>query len=192
LAGLEGPSTEVDGSLSLAIWRRLADVLRLDDVLLEAASPSGYHPGRTAAVSIAGVSIGHVGELAPSAAKAFELSGRVAVAELDLSQLLVPLDPVLAQSPSVFPFVDFDLSFLVAADARASDLVESTTSAGAKLVESARVFDEYKGVGEGRRALAIRYRLRAPDRTLSNEEVAPIRKAMIDAAAAIGAELRGV
>jgi len=192
LAGLEGPSTEVDGSLSLAIWRRLADVLRLDDVLLETASPSGYHPGRTAAVSIAGVSIGHVGELAPSAAKAFELSGRVAVAELDLSQLLVPLDPVLAQSPSVFPFVDFDLSFLVAADARASDLVESTTSAGAKLVESARVFDEYKGVGEGRRALAIRYRLRAPDRTLSNEEVAPIRKAMIDAAAAIGAELRGV
>jgi phenylalanyl-tRNA synthetase beta chain len=92
----------------------------------------------------------------------------------------------------VFPFVDFDLSFLVAVETPASDLVAVTTSAADQLVESARVFDEFKGVGEGRKALAIRYRLRASDRTLSNEEVAPVRKAMIEAAAAIGAELRGV
>lgn len=191
LAGLEGPTVEFDGSLSLAIWRRLADALGIDDMSLEASSTPGYHPGRTAAVTIGGVPIGDVGELAPSAARAFELSGRVAVAELELSQLLAPVDPVLAQSPSVYPFVDFDLSFLVGANASAAEIVAATTSAGEQLVESARVFDEFKGVGKGHKALAIRYRLRAPDRTLSNEEVAPIREAMIAAAAAIGAELRG-
>ena len=192
LAGLEGPSTEIDGSVSLALWRRLADVLGLDDVSVVSASPPGYHPGRTAAVAVDGVAIGFVGELAPSAARAFELDGRVAVAELDLPPLLSPVDAVLAHAPSVFPFVDFDLSFLVAVDTPVSDLVAVTTSAATQLVESARVFDEFKGVGEGRKALAIRYRLRASDRTLSNEEVAPVRKAMIEAAAAIGAELRGV
>jgi phenylalanyl-tRNA synthetase beta subunit len=39
--------------------------------------------------------------------------------------------------------------------------------------------------------VAIRYRLRSDDHTLSNEEVAPVRQAMIDAAEALGARLRG-
>jgi phenylalanyl-tRNA synthetase beta chain len=60
-------------------------------------------------------------------------------------------------------------------------------------VESARVFDVFRGPGveSGHRALAIRYRLRAPDHTLTNEEVQPVRQAMVAAAEALGARLRG-
>jgi phenylalanyl-tRNA synthetase beta chain len=193
ISDLEGASTGVSGDVSLSVWRHVARKLHIPDANLEPASPPGYHPGRTAAVFVRGESIGHVGELHPRAAAHFELTGRVGVAELDLAPLLAPVPPVTAESPSLFPPVDFDLSFVCPAGVSAGSVVQATTDAGGDLVEWARVFDEYRGPGleGGERALAIRYRLRAPDRTLTNEEVAPVRQAMIDAAADVGCELRG-
>jgi phenylalanyl-tRNA synthetase beta chain len=93
----------------------------------------------------------------------------------------------------VFPHVDFDLSFLLSDELEVAALIDASAAAASGLVESARVFDEFRGagVGEGHRAVAIRYRLRSDDHTLSNEEVAPVRQAMIDAAEALGARLRG-
>jgi phenylalanyl-tRNA synthetase beta chain len=93
----------------------------------------------------------------------------------------------------VFPHVDFDLSFVLPADLAVGRLIEATTEAGADLVESARVFDVFRGPGvdEGSRAVAIRYRLRPADHTLTNEEVSPVRQSMISAAEQLGARLRG-
>jgi phenylalanyl-tRNA synthetase beta chain len=137
--------------------------------------------------------IGFVGELSPTVAEGYEIAGRVAVAELDLDPLLAPLGLVQSESPSVYPPVDFDLSFLFADASPVSSILTATVEAGRGLVESAHVFDEFRGsgIGDGERAVAIRYRLRAPDRTLTNEEVSPVREAMINAAAALGAQLRG-
>lgn len=193
ITDLEGSGTEVSGEVSLAVWRHLARKLRIGDAVLDPVSPPGYHPGRTAEVRLGGVAIGHVGEIHPRAAAHFDLSGRVAVAELDLAPLLAPVTPVVGTSPSLFPPVDFDLSFVCGPEVRAGRLLAATIGAGAGLVESARVFDEYRGPGvePGKRALAITYRMRAPDRTLSNEDVAPLRAAMINAAAELGCELRG-
>ena len=156
--------------------------------------PAGYHPGRTAAVALDGMTIGHVGELSPMLAREYEIPGRVAVAELDLEPLLTRAGLRNAESPSVYPPIDFDLSFVLSEEIPASALlVRRHRGGGPGLVESAHVFDEFRGagIGEGERALAIRYRLRAPDRTLTNEEVAPVRDAMIEAARGLGAQLRG-
>jgi phenylalanyl-tRNA synthetase beta chain len=181
-----------DGSVSLAIWRHVAESLQIAAEVVAESHPA-LHPGRSAAVRINGRTVGHVGELAPWAARAFEINGRVAVAELDLDPLLEPQDPALALTPSVFPHVDFDLSFLVEENLPARSLVDVTSQAADGLVEETRVFDEFRGgaVGEDRKALAIRYRLRAPDRTLEQKEIGRIRDAMIKAAERIGARLRG-
>jgi phenylalanyl-tRNA synthetase beta chain len=181
-----------DGSISLAIWRHLAESLDIA-AELEPGSHPALHPGRTAAVRIDGRTIGHVGELAPAVARSFEIDGRVATAELDLGPLLEPPDPTLARTPSVFPHVDFDLSFLMADEVPARSLMDVTAQAADGLVEETRVFDEFRGeaVGENRKALAIRYRLRAPDRTLEQKEIGEIRDEMIKAAESIGARLRG-
>ncbi len=193
LAILGEPGLMADGRVSIALFRHVASVLGLEGFELTPATPAGYHPGRTAAVSLNGVSIGHVGELSPTVAGAYEIPGRVAVAELDLDPLLAPLPLRQAESPSVYPPVDFDLSFLLADNNPVSGVLEATIDAGSGLVESAYVFDEFKGAGidEGERAVAIRYRLRAPDRTLTNEEVSPVREAMIEAGRVLGAQLRG-
>ena len=58
---------------------------------------------------------------------------------------------------------------------------------GGELLAAVEVFDLYRGeqAGEGNKSLALRLEFRAPDRTLTDEEVAGRR-------AAIEAELDGI
>ena len=91
---------------------------------------------------------------------------------------------------STYPHVDFDLSFEVATDTAADDLL-AATKAVSPLLEKATIFDDYRGGESGQRAVAIRYRLRAPDRTLDAEEIAVERSKMIQMAVDHGAKLRG-
>jgi phenylalanyl-tRNA synthetase beta chain len=189
---LGGAFIKADGAVSLALWFRLAKSLGLRDIEIRSSSAPGFHPGRTAEVLLAGVPVGHVGELSPRTGRAFEIAGRVAVAELDLAPLLRPVSPVEAKTPSVFPFIEFDLSFLVDPSQNVSELLAAMRGAGGELIETERVFDEFVSPDLGeKKAVAIRYRLRANDRTLTNEDAGPIRTAMIEAAQKTGAVLRG-
>jgi phenylalanyl-tRNA synthetase beta chain len=184
---------QADAAVSLALVRHVLAVLGHDDHEILPEDAPGFHPGRSAAVRLGGEPLGHVGELAPRAARALGLQMRVAIAELALDPLLAPVERILARSPSVFPHVDFDLSFVVSSEMAVADLIRATVEAGSGLVESARVFDVFHGAGvePGSRAVAVSYRLRADDHTLSNEEVKPMRLAMITAAEGLGARLRG-
>ncbi len=190
---LESPPLEADARISRAIWQYLARSLGITEYTIVPATSPGLHPWRTAEVRIEGQVVGHVGELSPRAARAYQIPRRVAVAELELEPLLRPVPLPQLRSPSPYPPVDFDLSFVVTIDRPVAELIKVTTQAAEGLVETARVFDEFKGegLGETERAVAIRYRLRAQDHTLSNEEVAPVREAMIRAAETVGARLRG-
>ncbi|MGF1618130.1 MAG: phenylalanine--tRNA ligase subunit beta [Acidimicrobiia bacterium] len=199
LVGNVGPSQlgsdplQSDARYSLAVLRHLLAQLGIDNARITRGEAAGFHPGRTGIVELDGRVIGHAGELAPGTSRSFDLPGRVAVAELDLGPLLDPVALKPATTPSPFPPVDFDLSFVVSTDVATSDLLAKTTSAAGGMVEFARVFDEFHGgnLAEGERAIAIAYRIRAADRTLTNEEVAPIRTAMIAAGESLGARLRG-
>ena len=55
-----------------------------------------------------------------------------------------------------------------------------------ELLESVRTFDEFRSeqLGEGRRSLAFALRFRAPDRTLTDAEIAEVRQRCIDAVTA--------
>ncbi|HEY4606139.1 MAG TPA: phenylalanine--tRNA ligase subunit beta [Acidimicrobiia bacterium] len=199
LAGDVGPfmlgvgGRESDAAVSFALLRHVMASLGLGDLTLEPNDPPGYHPGRSASVHLGAALIGHVGELGPRAVREFGLSDRVAIAELDLAPLLAPPVRVQATSPSMLPHVDFDLSFLLPDEVPVGRVLDVSIEAGSSLVEDAHVFDVFLGPGieEGSRAVAIRYRLRSSDHTLSNEEVAPIRAEMIRAAEGLGARLRG-
>ena len=64
--------------------------------------------------------------------------------------------------------------------------------AGALLVDL-DLFDVYRGpgLGAGRRSLAYRLRLQAPDRNLTDADIAEVRAKVTVATAKLGAELRG-
>ncbi len=64
--------------------------------------------------------------------------------------------------------------------------------AGGELLRAADVFDLYEGeqVGEGSKSLALRLEFRAPDRTLTDDEVSEQRAAIEAALEKIGGSLR--
>ncbi len=181
----------VDVFTATALWRLVASHLQLVDHSLIPSSHPGFHPGRCAEVIVSGSVIGVVGEIHPNTAEAYDLSGRIAAGELDMAPIVAAAPHRQLVTPSTFPPVEFDLAFIVAETTSAAELVSVTKEAGGPMVTSARVFDEYTGAGDGKKSLAIRYELRALDRTLTGEEVAPLRRAMAEAAARMGAELRG-
>ena len=184
--GSSGP--QADAATALAMVTAIAEGL---DVTIERepGSPPGYHPTRTARLVHEGVVIGHAGEAHPDVARMYEIDGRVALLELDLDPLLTPGPFPVMSDVSTYPHVDFDLSFAVGDELTGAALLAVTAEAADHL-ESATVFDDYTDAG-GERSVAVRYRLRAPDRTLTKADIAAQRTAMIAAAAGIGASLRG-
>ena len=181
----------VDALTSVAIWKLLVNRLGLVGASLDQQSVPGLHPGRGALVRVDGVEIGSLGELHPRAAEQFELDGRVAVGEIALEPLLAQSQRWTLREPSAFPQVDFDLAFLVPASLPAGALIDATAAVEPGWLEQADLFDEFHGLGDGQKSLAIRYRFRAPDRTLTPTEIADLRARLVSAAGALGAELRG-
>jgi phenylalanyl-tRNA synthetase beta chain len=85
-----------------------------------------------------------------------------------------------------FPSIRQDLAFWMPADRTAAELVDVVRAAGGKLLRAAVVFDVYPR--EGQTSLALRLEFRAGDRTLTDEEIAPLREKIV---AAVAEKLEG-
>jgi phenylalanyl-tRNA synthetase beta chain len=97
------------------------------------------------------------------------------------------------QDLTSFPSVRQDIAVVVPEDVPAARVVEVIRDAGGALLTDAHVFDVYRGaqIGEGRASLAVRLEFRAPDRTLTDEEVAQRREKIVAALRdQVGGELR--
>lgn len=189
LAGADAPA-------AVRAWEVLASDLRVGRRGLSAATRAGMHPTRTAAIGVAGDDepLGWVGEVDPEVLEAVGIGGRVAWLDVDLERLVRSV-PATVAAPSVsrFPASDLDLAFVVPDEVPAADVAATIRAGTGGLLESLVLFDVFRGdqVGKGRRSLGFRLRLRAPDRTLADAELAATRTATIDAVAvAHDAELR--
>ena len=135
-----------------------------------------------------------VGEVHPTVAEAFGLTGRVVAGEIDINELVVERTPWQYRAPSVFPAVVFDLSFAVPAATPASAVIEAASLAAGELLDDVDVFDVFVGdsVGDDLKSIAVRVRLRADDRTLTDTEILPAQKAVAQRVVTVtGGELRG-
>ena len=148
-----------------------------------------WHPGRCAELVVGEESLGHAGELHPRVCAKAGLPPRSVAAEVDLDALLRHAAPVSAPHFSSFPVAKVDVALVVDADVAAADLQSTLAEGAGALLESVRLFDLYEGeqVGEGRRSLAFALRFRAPDRTLTDDEVTAAR----DSAVALAGERHG-
>ena len=185
---------EIDGELAaLRSWSLLVDALAFGAQIDTKSTPPGYHPGRSATLRRGKQVIGAMGELSPVVLRNHGIAGRVSCLELSLSVVLrEEPKPVAAKAVSRFPSSDIDLAFVAADAIAAADIHRGVKSAAGSLAVSLELFDVYrgKGVSEGHRSLAYRLRLQAPDRTLTDDEVAGIRAKCIAAAEKLGAKLR--
>jgi phenylalanyl-tRNA synthetase beta chain len=153
------------------------------------------HPGRTATV-LAGDErkLGWIGELHPSAARAWDLGdGTVAAFELDADLVaeLAP-GPLPYRDVTSFPAVIQDIAVVVDDELPAAEVERAVRAAGGDLLDAVELFDVYSGdqVGEGRKSLAMRLQFRSPERTLTDEDVAAARIAIEAELGKLGGALR--
>ena len=142
------------------------------------------HPGKTADLGL-----GVVGEVRPGL-----LEGTWSAFELDLA-LLVARVPERVEYEDVitYPAVRQDLAFAVEEDVPAGDLVAAAREAAGPELREMTPFDVYRGeqAGEGRKSIAFRVEFQSPERTLTDDEAASLRKKIVSALKAkFGAELR--
>jgi len=142
------------------------------------------HPGKTATTGA-----GIVGEIHPR-----ELEGEWGAFELDLGRLFDAAGgPVTYRDFITYPAVRQDIAVAVAEDVPVGDLVDTAQEAAGDELREIRVFDVYRGdqVGPGRKSVAFSVAYQSAERTLTDEDAARLRDAIVDALSAkFGAELR--
>lgn len=151
------------------------------------------HPGRSAEITVNGVSLGYIGEVHPDVQKDYKTE-LCYVAELSLDVLR---DNALSHLPFVdipkFPAITRDLAFVLDKNITGATLLQNVKKLGGKLLESAEIFDVYqgKGIPEGKKSVAIALSFRAKDRTLVDTEVnASIEKIIAGCGKNLDANLR--
>ncbi|HEX9716535.1 MAG TPA: phenylalanine--tRNA ligase subunit beta [Actinomycetota bacterium] len=153
-----------------------------------------FHPGRSTTVLSGGERVGVVGEVHPRVAEDLDLDGRVAVGELDVTALIAHASAeITARDVPRFPPVRRDLAFILPAESPAGAVRESLIDAGGELVESCLLFDVFAGppLPDGKKSLAFSLDLRAPDRTLTDDEADAVVSRIVERLARdFGAELR--
>ncbi len=185
---------EVDFYDLKGVVESLSEFLR---VPLEFKATDSYrflHPGQSAEVLLGEKPVGFIGKLHPDVNEAFDVKEEIFVGEVDLEELLEAskeVEPRFKPIPK-FPPVMRDIAVLVDRETPVAE-IEKVIRERAKFLEKVTLFDVYegKGIPEGKKSVAFSLTFRAPDRTLSDEEVNRILSAIMDSLAKIGATLRG-
>jgi phenylalanyl-tRNA synthetase beta chain len=205
-AGWRTPARDADFYAGKALLEALMEAAGIADWRVEEPGRGGggvsaagarpfLHPGRQAVVITGeGVELGWIGEVHPLVLREWELPGPVTAFELDAGLLHELTAGRIATYSDVtsFPAVLQDIAVIVPEDVPAARLAEVVRAGAGDLLAELSVFDLYHGeqVGDGNKSLALRLEFRAPDRTLTDEEVAERRAAIENELESIGGRLR--
>ena len=129
-----------------------------------------------------GEDIGYMGSLHPLYAQKYKIRTSLSLAEMNSSVVFAHLGksrPVF-KNLSPFPQVQRDMSFVVPGNVKAGDLLEDMKKHSGPLCHQVTIFDLYQGGGEGlkpgERAIAFRFLLKSPARTLTEKDLSSWQK----------------
>jgi phenylalanyl-tRNA synthetase beta chain len=173
----------------------LLEGLHISDSRYESYEHPSFHPGKCGSVYVGERKIGVLGELHPLVRENYDLPDvPLAAAELDLEAIFAAIpEGYTVQPVPLFPSVLEDLAVVVEESVLAEQVEAVIRRAAGDLLVDLRLFDLFRGaqVGEGRKSLAYALAYQAPDRTLTDDEVAKIRARVIEhLESELGAKLR--
>ncbi len=161
-------------------------------------APSWFHPGRSGTVQLGPKNqLGWFGEVHPRVLAAMDVKGPLVAFEMNIDAIPEPKSSQASRPPmdssDLLP-VKRDFAFVVDSDVPADKLLRAARGANKALVSDVSVFDVFDGgnLGEGKRSLAIEVTLQPRDKTLTDEEIDAVSKAIVAGVGkATGATLRG-
>ncbi len=164
----------------------LFEKLGLTGLIWESSVREGFHPGRTAQVSVKigeGVDVlGTIGQLHPDQQRAMDLSDTY-VAELSVSVVVeAARRGVQFQALPKYPAISRDMALVLDRSVSVDTVIRETKALVGDLVESIRVFDVYEDekLGRDKRSVAFSLLYRVPERTLTDEEVSQRHFGMVE------------
>ena len=123
--------------------------------------------------------LGHLGQLASQLEKFYELNNSIFLLSIDLSSISSEDLININYSPlSPYPYVKFDLSFMVPDAFAASELIQEVEKSLINNENVITIFDDFKN--EKSRNLGIRINTRSYSKTYSEEEVTDILNQVVD------------
>lgn len=137
-----------------------------------------WHPGRCAELLVDGKAVAHAGELHPRVCTEFGLPPRSAALVINLDALPATTT-VRAAVIGLMPIARQDVALVVDESVSAASLQAALVAGAGDLLESVSLFDRYEKIGEGKVSLAFTLSFRAPDRTLTGEEITQAREAAV-------------
>lgn len=157
--------------------------LHLPNSRFEPIQHASFHPGKCASLWLDDHEIGVLGEIHPLVREHYDLpESTIVAAELDLDTLLtlVPDRYNIIPVPSYPPVLE-DLAFVVDENLPAAQVLQTMRKAGGDSIVAINLFDVYRGeqIGSGKKSLAYNLTYQDPNRTLTDEDVAVIRRRII-------------
>ena len=168
----------------------------LKAVFLPAVHPA-LHPGRSAAVWIAGQQIGYIGELHPQWRQGYDLAQAPLVFELALDAVLARPVPSFEAVSKLQP-VERDIAVIVPERTTHTALMSAIAGADSGgLLKEARLFDVYRpqqataAMQVGEKSMAVRLVLSSDTATLTDEDIeATVRSVLENLQGALDARVR--
>ena len=191
-------SVSLPGALSelKGVLERFLESLKLENLLFEPVDAApGWEPSAVSRILAGGVSLGHVGLVAPEALGVWDIETGVSAFEINLAAL-AEIDPAprrLTPLPR-YPASLRDLAVVVDAARTNGEIEEIIRQEGGKWLESVNLFDVYQDVAlkaSGEKSLAYSLVFRHPEATLTDEQVSEAFDGIVGALGArLGARLR--
>ncbi len=177
------------------VLAHLIDELAVPGEVEEEPGAAGPFPeAESLSLRLDGALLGVAGVTEPRLAEELKLSGRPALMELDFHVLAdrALLEPTYRPVPE-YPAARRDLAVVVDEAVLWTELESCIQRHAPEALESVEMFDVYRGEGvpEGSKSVAFAMTFRRSDRTITSEEAAEARQAVLSALREeLGAELR--
>jgi len=170
----------------------------VDKLQIVPGGPAWLHPGRSGTIQLGPKSVlGIYGELHPATLEALDIEGPVAICEVILDRLPEPKARPTRIKPklelSQFQSVARDFAFIVDRKVLVAEVVRAAENADKALISAVEVFDRYegKGIGEGKKSIAIAVTIQPREKTLTDAEIDAIAaKIVAEVQKRTGATLR--
>jgi phenylalanyl-tRNA synthetase beta chain len=172
------PFYEIKGTVE-----RLMEELGLDNLKWAESELKGMDPNVCLSLELNGEAIGWAGILAPELLDSLNLDLPVAVLELELKFLAdhhIQASNQFTLSP--FPSIQIDLAFVMDRDVPFEKVKNHISAQNLSFLEHLSLFDVYSGksLEKGKKSMGFRFVFRAPDRTLTSDEVNQTIQTMTD------------
>jgi phenylalanyl-tRNA synthetase beta chain len=149
--------------------------MRIDDVRFRAQSlPPWLDPNMSACVFAGGDLVGELGRVHPGVLEAFDLKRPLFAFRIDFERLFALKGPVpVYKGLPKFPPVERDMALIADEEMPVEGPFDFIRSLNEPLMESVEIFDIFRSdqLGADKKSVGYRITYRAPDRSLTDEEV---------------------